>query len=176
MVNPSSDVGALMVRPSCPRRFGRENRHSRLWATEFRPSEGAAPRARPSGYILWVEDDVDFARQILRIWRGVLPLVCVPGSLEAIDQAASSTPRLILLDLVLPHYLAEADELEGMRLLDYFRRQHRSVPIIILTAESSVRVHQHLLEQGARDVLTKGGDVREIEELIGRNVEGGGDD
>ncbi len=66
---------------------------------------------------------------------------------EALRQARSEDPALIVLDLMLP----EIDGLEVMRLL----RADSDVPVLMLTARSSLPERIIGLEKGADDYLPK---------------------
>ena len=68
-------------------------------------------------------------------------------------------PDLVLLDLSMPH-------LNGFAVMEQLLPQMRedTVPIIVLTADSTLRVKHKSLQQGARDFLTK--PLDEIEVLL----------
>ena len=162
-----SAVGGLNVERPCSPFFFALRHQGHPSSKTISRSAAEIGGAGEAGDILWVEDDREFAEQLLQIWRGALPIARVSGSREAMSRTDALPPRLILLDLTLPHFLAETDDLEGVRLLDYFRQQPRRIPVVVLTGETSARVHEYARRHGADAVVVKGGSVGEIEELSG---------
>jgi DNA-binding response OmpR family regulator len=110
-----------------------------------KPQPGASPAARP---ILVVDDD----RKIVALVRAYLEregyrVVAAYDGREALQRARSDDPALIVLDLMLP----EIDGLEVMRIL----RAESDVPVLMLTARSSLPERIIGLERGADDYLPK---------------------
>ncbi len=110
-----------------------------------KPNAEPIPTTRP---ILVVDDD----RKIVALVRAYLEregfrvIVAYDGR-EALRQARSTDPALIVLDLMLP----EIDGFEVMRLL----RADSDVPVLMLTARSSLPERILGLEKGADDYLPK---------------------
>jgi DNA-binding response OmpR family regulator len=109
------------------------------------PTAGPTPSARP---ILIVDDD----RKIVALVRAYLEregyrVVTAYDGREALQQARSEDPALIVLDLMLP----EVDGFEVMRVL----RADNDVPVLMLTARSSLPERIIGLEKGADDYLPK---------------------
>jgi two-component system OmpR family response regulator len=103
------------------------------------------PTARP---ILVVDDD----RKIVALVRAYLEregfhVISAYDGREALRRARAEDPALIVLDLMLP----EIDGLEVMRLL----RADSEVPVLMLTARSSLPERIIGLEKGADDYLPK---------------------
>ena len=101
--------------------------------------------ARP---ILVVDDD----RKIVALVRAYLEregftVIAAHDGREALHQARAEDPALIVLDLMLP----EVDGYEVMRLL----RADSQVPVLMLTARSSLPERIIGLERGADDYLPK---------------------
>ena len=112
-----------------------------------KPQPSAEPvlTARP---ILVVDDD----RKIVALVRAYLErdgftVIAAYDGREALRLARSEDPSLIVLDLMLP----EIDGLEVMRLL----RADSDVPVLMLTARSSLPERIIGLEKGADDYLPK---------------------
>jgi DNA-binding response OmpR family regulator len=108
------------------------------------PGVGLAP-SRP---ILIVDDD----RKIVALVRAYLEregyrVVSAYDGREALQRARTDDPALIVLDLMLP----EVDGLEVMRIL----RAESDVPVLMLTARSSLPERIIGLERGADDYLPK---------------------
>ena len=98
--------------------------------------------------ILVVDDD----RKIVALVRAYLEregftVITANDGREALRQARAENPALIVLDLMLP----EIDGLEVMRLL----RTDSDVPVLMLTARSSLPERIIGLERGADDYLPK---------------------
>jgi DNA-binding response OmpR family regulator len=109
------------------------------------PGTGPNPSDRP---ILVVDDD----RKIVALVRAYLEregyrVVTAYDGREALQRARSEDPALIVLDLMLP----EVDGLEVMRML----RAEGDVPVIMLTARSSLPERIIGLERGADDYVPK---------------------
>jgi DNA-binding response OmpR family regulator len=110
-----------------------------------KPNPEPVPTTRP---ILVVDDD----RKIVALVRAYLEregfrvIVAYDGR-EALRQARNGDPALIVLDLMLP----EVDGFEVMRLL----HAEGDVPVLMLTARSSLPERIIGLEKGADDYLPK---------------------
>jgi DNA-binding response OmpR family regulator len=109
------------------------------------PNAEPAIPARP---ILVVDDD----RKIVALVRAYLEregftVITAHDGREALRQARAEDPALIVLDLMLP----EVDGYEVMRLL----RADSQVPVLMLTARSSLPERIIGLERGADDYLPK---------------------
>jgi DNA-binding response OmpR family regulator len=103
------------------------------------------PTDRP---ILVVDDD----RKIVALVRAYLEregfrVTVAHDGRQALERARLDPPALVVLDLMLP----ELDGLEVMRLL----RTHGDVPVLLLTARSSLPERIMGLERGADDYLPK---------------------
>ncbi len=109
------------------------------------PGAGPATSTRP---ILVVDDD----RKIVALVRAYLEregyrVVTASDGREALQRARTEDPALIILDLMLP----EVDGLEVMRIL----RAEGDVPVVMLTARSSLPERIIGLQRGADDYLPK---------------------
>jgi DNA-binding response OmpR family regulator len=114
-----------------------------LMPTSQRAAPGVSERP-----ILVVDDD----RKIAALVRAYLEregyrVVTAYDGREALRRARSEDPALVVLDLMLP----EVDGLEVMRLL----RAESDVPIVLLTARSSLPERIIGLERGADDYVPK---------------------
>ena len=107
--------------------------------------------------ILIVEDEVKISRLIeLNLTQAGYACTCAYDGETAADILENSRFDLILLDVMLPG-------VNGFELMDYIRPL--SIPVIFLTAMSSVENRVHGLRLGADDYLTK---PFEIVELLAR--------
>lgn len=108
-----------------------------------------------SGRILVVDDDTALAEMIGIVLssEGWEPVFCADGA-EAIGRFRTTTPDLVLLDLMLPG----ADGIEVCRAI----RGESGVPIIMLTAKSDTADVVDGLESGADDYIVKPFDPKEL--------------
>ena len=74
-------------------------------------------------------------------------VVTASGGEEALAKAEEVRPDIVLLDIVMP----DMDGMEVMRQI----REHRSVPVILLTAKSSASDKAKGLDMGADDYIAK---------------------
>ncbi len=112
------------------------------------PKNQTTAVAAATGPILVVDDD----RKIVALVRAYLEregydVVTAYDGRAAVEKARSERPALIVLDLMLP----ELDGFETMRLI----RADSAVPILMLTARSSLPERILGLEKGADDYLPK---------------------
>ena len=121
------------------------------------------PRDGLRGTVLYIEDNLSNLRLLERILArrpGVTLLSAMQGS-RGIELARDHQPDLIILDLHLPD-LSGSDVLA--RLCTDPRTKH--IPVVILSADATPGRIKRLLEQGARDYLTKPLDVRQVLTLV----------
>ncbi|NNU16841.1 response regulator [Parvularcula sp. ZS-1/3] len=78
--------------------------------------------------------------------------------MKAMDQFIDLEPDLVLLDLMMP-------DMDGYQLLESFRR-HTSpevfLPVLVLTADTTVQARRRALSLGAKDLVVKPFDVIEV--------------
>ena len=111
--------------------------------------------------ILLVEDDVALSNAVKQILtqRGY-NVDAVYDGLAAVDYAESAEYGLIILDGMLP-------KLDGLEVLRVLRRDGVHIPILMLTARSTVQDKVAGLDGGADDYLTKPFDTEELLARVG---------
>ena len=101
--------------------------------------------------ILIVEDNLDLTYILLRLVEnaGYDSILAVNGQ-EAVDMAASQQPDLILMDIMMP-------VMDGIEATRQIRQNPKtsSIPVIAVTAMSSVRDKERCLENGCNDYMSK---------------------
>ena len=102
--------------------------------------------------ILYVEDEPDIqavAKLALEMVGGFEVKICSSGA-EAVRDAASFEPDMILLDVMMP-------EMDGPETLTALRDQPRlaEVPVAFMTAKVQTAEVEHYKSLGARDVIPK---------------------
>lgn len=90
--------------------------------------------------------------------------VAISSPLEALDWLRANDPDLILLDQMMP-------DIDGLDMLSRIRANRRfaEVPIVMITANTSVEVRIRALDQGCSDFLTKPVIVPEVQARL-RNL------
>ena len=109
--------------------------------------------------ILVIEDEptiIEFLRTGLK-YEGYDVLIAPEGK-RGLELAEKGTPDLIILDLMLP-------DIDGIKICKKLRAKGSIVPVIMLTAKTSVEDKVSGLDTGADDYITK---PFSIEELVAR--------
>ncbi len=99
--------------------------------------------------------------------EGYTNIETAPDPRMAVERYLSFRPDLVLLDLMMPG-------LDGYALLDRFGRLAAAddpVPIMVLTADTSIEARRRALALGARDIVTKPFDVFEFGLRVANLVE-----
>ncbi|MBW2464079.1 MAG: response regulator, partial [Deltaproteobacteria bacterium] len=136
-------LGAVdyVVKPEEPRRLARV----------------IASHLKGSGPILLIEDDDD-ARELIRraLTDAGHDVVEADGGEEALRFMAQTTPRLIVLDLMMP-------VIDGFDVLEHVRAQPRlqHIPVVVVTAKSLTADERRFLRGATRRVIAKTGSSRE---------------
>lgn len=130
------------------------------------PTAEAVSPGHPSKTVLLVEDNA-VNQQVARRMLEVLGYrVCVAtNGLDAIEQAQTQSPDVILMDCQLP-------EMDGYAATGRIREQERAlgrhVPIIALTANALAGERERCLAAGMDDYLAKPFKMKELEEVLQR--------
>lgn len=125
-----------------------------------RPQEGISAGSTHTGSalaestILIVDDDPGILALHTRIVREFFPasrILQAHDGVEAVDAMRHVRPDLVLLDLMMP-------ELDGFGVLDAMEAQEtlRTVPVVVLTAQTLSEAEMARLNRGAASVLNKG--------------------
>ncbi len=99
-------------------------------------------------------DDADANLRLLEellAREGFTQVISTADSTRAVDLFAAFLPDLVLLDLMMP-------ELDGYAILEQLSRRipkTEYLPILILTADSTIAAKRKALALGAKDFLTK---------------------
>ncbi|MFA4947373.1 MAG: response regulator, partial [Candidatus Krumholzibacteriia bacterium] len=123
------------------------------------------------GEILIVEDDGDFVEDLFTMWSPPLPVARASSGREAVEYLRTSAPTLVLLDLNLPHYLADDDDGEGLGILSFIKsRPGTEIPVIIITRESSNETRLQAEALGAQGFFPKPLQISDLEDAVSRIV------
>jgi CheY-like chemotaxis protein len=115
------------------------------------------------GTVLYIEDNLSNVRLLERILtrRPAVRLLSAMQGTRGLEIARDHRPNLIILDLHLP-------DLPGSEVLARLSADPRTrmIPVVILSADATPGQIKRLLEQGAREYLTKPLDVRQVLALV----------
>jgi signal transduction histidine kinase/DNA-binding response OmpR family regulator len=112
------------------------------------------------GHALVVDDDEDIREMFGRsLSEDGWTVDTAENGARALDQVSAHPPDLVLLDLMMP-------VMDGFEFLFEFRRrkEHRSVPVIVITAKDLTDDERLLLNGGVRQIVEKG--VLNSEQLL----------
>lgn len=117
-------------------------------------------RALKAARIMAVDDEAANLSLVERAFRreGFLQITTFLDARDALSDFAARPPDLVLLDLMMPG-------VDGYELLESFRRltaETDYLPILVLTADSTMNARLRALSLGANDVLLKPYDVAEL--------------
>jgi DNA-binding response OmpR family regulator len=107
-------------------------------------------------HILLVEDDNDLAKALMQTLKheGFTVNHLSKGQ-QAIDSVELDMPEVVILDLGLP-------DIDGLEVLKKIRKHSAELPVLVLTARTSVDDKVNGLDLGADDYLAKPFDVAEL--------------
>lgn len=110
--------------------------------------------------ILIIEDEKDLCRTIAEGMRlnGYEADTCFDGA-EGLELCLVESYDLIILDLSLP-------SMDGMEVLERFRRENGETPVLILSARGGISNKVEGLDAGANDYLTKPFHFEELEARV----------
>ncbi len=117
--------------------------------------------------ILVVDDNAD-NRDVLsrRLQRKGFSVTCANGGKEAVEQATTNSPDLILMDMNMPG-------IDGWEATGQIREQGIEIPIIALTAHAMTGDRERALEAGCTDYHAKPVELAQLLEMIEVALTGG---
>jgi DNA-binding NtrC family response regulator len=101
-------------------------------------------------------------QELLTFW-GYEAAAAADGQ-EALELASSSTPDLVIADLVMPG-------IDGLELLSRLRRDVPTTAVVFLTGQGSIETAVQAIKDGAYDYLTKPVDPTRLQLLLDRALE-----
>lgn len=111
--------------------------------------------------ILIVDDDKDTRKLLTEFLRclGFTAVVTAKDGAEALEQLGKISPRLVLLDYMLP-------DLDGFELLRRIKRKSPDLPVIMMTAYPEISCLETVVQEGAFDLVVKPLDLRYLEQTV----------
>ena len=120
---------------------------------------------KPQSRILLVEDELNIARPLqFNLEQEGYEVRSTPSGKEALSLYGRESFDLIILDLML-------EEMDGYEVARQVRQKDQRLPIIMLTAKSTVEDRIHGLELGADDYVIKPFHLRELLLRVERMLE-----
>jgi DNA-binding NtrC family response regulator len=112
--------------------------------------------------ILIVDDEIRLAGLLATALQGLghRPLTCASGK-EALETLARNPVDIVLTDMRMP-------EMDGRELLHAIRRSWPEIPVVLITAFTSVRDAVELVKEGAFDYISKPFEISEIDATVRR--------
>ncbi len=112
-------------------------------------------------HLLIVEDNIDMCHYLEYILEKDYTLVCVKNGQEALEHLNQNSPSLIVTDLMMP-------TMNGINLVKKIKAQDKlgGIPILMLTASSSLSNKQNALRVGVDDYLLKPFEENELKTRI----------
>lgn len=114
------------------------------------------------GKILIIDDDTS-QLELLRIFlsrKGYI-VHCASTAKEGLEAGGRLKPNLVILDIRLP-------DMDGIEVLQHFKKKNKSVNIIMITAYHDMETTVKAMRFGAYDYITKPIDVEELQNAVGR--------
>jgi len=108
-----------------------------------------------------IVDDFDDTRLLLRTWleRRGFRVVEAENGLQAIDQADTELPDLIIMDMQMPG-------LDGLSATRRIRKSHDSVPILAVSAYGAEQYRELALAAGCNDYVSTPFEPATLEGII----------
>lgn len=115
--------------------------------------------------ILLVDDSRSILAEIKAILSGDYGVTPVASGAQALKYLTVKTPDLILSDVLMP-------EMDGYQLIAEVRRSgFKDIPILLMTADTSIESKNRCMEAGAEDIIAKPIVPAVLKRRIGRIIE-----
>ncbi len=98
------------------------------------------------------------------VLKNAYDTIAVSSAPEALSQLAAGAADVVLLDIVMPG-------IDGLQVLEEIRGRHPTLPVVMLTATSTVKTAVDAMKLGAFDYLTKPFDVDELRVVLDKATE-----
>jgi DNA-binding NtrC family response regulator len=109
--------------------------------------------------ILIVDDEPSIRNSLTLILESQFEVSTAGDGEEALGVAERVQPDLILLDMTIP-------KMDGLEVMKRLKERAAGVPVIMLTAASTVRTAVHAIKSGADEFIDKPFDIVELQRVI----------
>ena len=114
--------------------------------------------------ILIIDDELGTRESLKAVFYKDFNATACKNATEGLKAIEASLPDVILLDVMLP-------DMSGLEFLNKVNRQYPSIPVIMVSAISSVPQVVEAIQHGAFDYVTKPFDVDNIRHMVSRALE-----
>jgi len=111
--------------------------------------------------LLIVDDDMHLLESLRIVFSGLYDVCTARSAEEAGDILKQQAVDIMLLDVILPG-------LDGVAFLKQIREAYPNLPVVMISAASSIRPVMNALELGASDFIRKPFDIDEIRLIVSR--------
>jgi len=109
--------------------------------------------------LLVVDDEPGIRESLKWIFKDSYEIILAKDGREALEAIANRTPDLILLDILLP-------DINGLEILRTVKKDHRRLPVIMITATKTVKNAVEAMKLGADDYIVKPFDLEELRIIV----------
>lgn len=109
--------------------------------------------------ILIVDDEPSIRNSLTLILESQFDVSTAVDGEEALGVAEREQPDLILLDMTIP-------KMDGLEVMKRLKERAAGVPVVMLTAASTVRTAVHAMKSGADEFIDKPFDIAELQRVI----------
>jgi two-component system, NtrC family, response regulator AtoC len=114
--------------------------------------------------VLLIDDEIGIRTSLKMVLEPMYEVLPASDGEEGLTLFKNSSPDLILLDILLPG-------IDGLAVLRTIRSEDARIPVIMLTASTTIRTAVDAMKMGAADYVTKPFDVEELRLNVSRALE-----
>jgi two-component system response regulator AtoC len=114
--------------------------------------------------VLLIDDEIGIRTSLKMVLEPTYEVLPASDGEEGLTLFKNSSPDLILLDILLPG-------IDGLAVLRTIRSEDARIPVIMLTASTTIRTAVDAMKMGAADYVTKPFDVEELRLNVSRALE-----
>src|SRR5690242_3214752 len=129
----------------------------------WEPTHQRKPRTMKKRVLL-IDDEIGIRASLKMVLEPTYEVLSASDGEEGLALFKSSSPDLILLDILLPG-------IDGLTVLRTLRSEDTRIPVIMLTASTTVKTAVEAMKIGAADYVTKPFDVEELRLNVSRALE-----
>ncbi len=132
------------------------------------PTRGTGPEPPSSAVprVLMVEDDAEFASDMVAVFSGAAEITIVPDTRACAEALTRERPDLLWLDLDLPPCFAESGAQEGLVFLDAIRAAHPDLAVILVSGRITLPVLEECRRLRVLAVIAKPPDLGRLRSVF----------